>query len=268
MLLVVLPGARGLFRGWRLLQIAVAGALVLALMIVWSVIKSDYREFLNQGSSQQVVIVPVSERVNKLNELVGKLDGQALEAGLNELILRVSYVNYFAYCLKNVPSSIPHEHGALWFGAVKHVLTPRFLFPNKATLDDSERTEYYTGMTVAGAETGTSIGIGYVGESYVDFGRSGMFAPILLLGVFYGLIYRMFASHPRRIVGLAIASAIIIFGAFSIETSNIKLLGGNFLCVIVMSLFAKVFGKKLWQMIAKKQPNSESSRVRTRHRPT
>ncbi len=74
---------------------------------------------------------------------------------------------------------------------------PRFLFPDKPVLDDSERTRTYTGMNVAGMEQGTSIGIGYIGESYVDFGPVKMFAPIFLLGLLYGLIYRFFVTKTR-----------------------------------------------------------------------
>jgi hypothetical protein len=128
------------------------------------------------------------------------------------------------------------------------VLTPRLLFPNKASIDDSARTEKYTGVQVSGTEQGTSISLGYVAESYIDFGVKGMFAPILLLGLFYGLIYRFFADHQRyRVLGFAMATAILVFGAYTIETSNIKLLGGNLMALIVIGLFSKIAGGWFWQ---------------------
>lgn len=249
-LLVVLPSAHFIFRGWRLAQFGMVTALVLALALVWTVIKVDYREFLNQGSGQQVVIVPVPERIAKLQSLVGDLTWPAVEQGLEDLILRVGYVNFFALTLANVPENIPHEHGELWFDAVKHVLMPRFLFPDKAAISDSVRTSYYTGTMVAGEEQGTSISIGYIGESYIDFGRVGMFAPILLLGAFYGLIYRYFAHSSRRAaLGFATATAILIFGAYSLETSNIKLVGGNLMALLVMGMFMKVMGEWIWRFV-------------------
>lgn len=166
------------------------------------------------------------------------------------MILRSSYVKYFGSTIANVPLIIPYENGALWSGAVKHVLMPRFLFPNKAALDDSARASYYTGVEVAGVEQGTSIGIGYMGESYIDYGPVGMFAPILLLGLFYGFIYRFFVyHHPVKVLGFAMATAILIFGAYTIETSNVKLVGGNLMGLLVMGLFAKVAGPWLWRQI-------------------
>jgi len=242
-----LPTARFLFKGWPLAQFIAVSMVVLALCIAWSVIKSDYREFLNQGSGEQEVVVPVSARLDKLEELAGNLDRRSLEEGMETLIMRVSYVNFFCLCILNVPENIPHEHGALWLGAVKHVLMPRFLFPNKPEIKDSERTAHYTGVAVAGEEQGTSISIGYMGESYIDFGRFGMFAPVLLLGVFYGLIYRYFVYGGRRkVLGFAMATATLVFGAYSMETSNIKLIGGNLTAFLVMAAFTKIAGEWFW----------------------
>src|SRR5204863_3861183 len=131
------------------------------------------------------------------------------------------YVKFFALTIENVPANIPYENGTLWLGTVNHVLMPRFLFPNKPAIHDSERTRYYTGIKVAGPEEGTSIGIGYMAESYVDFGPVGMFVPILFLGMLYGLIYRFFVHrYPVKVVGFAMATSVLIFRAYNLETSN------------------------------------------------
>jgi hypothetical protein len=243
MLLVVLPSARYVFKGWRLVQFCTLAALVLGLGVAWMIIKPDYREFLNQGSGQQVVLVSVEQRVKNLGELVTHINRAKLEAGLEDLVLRAAYVNYFALTIANVPSSVPHENGALWFGALKHIFTPRLLFPNKAELDDSARAAYYTGVSVAGRDEGTSIGIGYMGESYIDFGQVGMFAPIFLLGLFYGLVYRYFANaNALRVIGLALAVAMILPANQDLPTSNIKVVGGNMINFIVLWLFNWRFG--------------------------
>src|SRR5205814_3724135 len=110
---------------------------------------------------------------------------------------------------------MPYENGRLWFDAVKHVFTPRAFFPGKGIIDDSARTTYYTGVLVAGLEQGTSISIGYMGESYIDFGPIGMFVPIFFLGLLYGYIYRLFAKHARyKVIGLAVATSTLLFSAY------------------------------------------------------
>jgi dolichyl-phosphate-mannose--protein O-mannosyl transferase len=101
-------------------------------------------------------------------------------------------------------------------------------------------------MEIAGADRGTSIGIGYIAESYVDFGPVGMFIPIALLGAFYGLIYRQFVIKSRyRLVGCGIATAVLVFGGNVVETSNVKLVGGNLTALIVLTMFYFIFGSRL-----------------------
>jgi hypothetical protein len=152
----------------------------------------------------------------------------------------------------------------LWWGAIQHVLMPRFLFPNKPAIHDSYRTRFYTRLHVAGPEEGTSVGIGYMGESYVDFGPVGMFTPIFLLGLFYGFIYRWFVQYYElKVIGFAIVTSIIIFGASALEVTNTKLVGGNLMCLIILGVFAKFGGHTLWKHItdASMPPSSYSRPV-------
>jgi hypothetical protein len=246
-LIVVALASPFALRGKRLALAIAAAVTLLFLGVVWSAIKTDYRAFLNQGSDQQVVAVSTEESVGKLGDLLADFSWDNFSNGLDAMILRVSYVNYFALTLINVPDHVPYEHGALWLGALKHTVTPRLFFPEKAETNDSERMMLYTGVQTASSEQGTSIGIGYVAESYVDFGSRFMFVPIFLLGVFYGFIYRAFVIQSRyALLGSAIAAAILIFGAYAIETSNIKIVGGNVTVLIVMTVFLKLFGRPLW----------------------
>lgn len=250
MLVVVLPTAQFILKGGRLVQFCAVIALVLLIMVVWSAIKGEYREFLNQGSGQQVVVVSASERVKKAGELVVSLDLAKLQEGFEKFVARVSYVEFFAATIAFVPAYLPYENGSLWLGTIEHVLAPRFLFPDKGVIDDSFRTATYTGIRVAGVSEGTSISIGYMGESYIDFGPVGMFAPIFLLGLFYGLIYRFFIFHHSvKVIGFAMATSIILFGAYNLETSNIKLVGGNTMSVLVIGLFSKIASPWFWRLI-------------------
>lgn len=257
LLLVALPAAPYLFRGWRLASITLLAAGVLVLGVVWTAIKQDYREFLNQGTGEQVVLVPVPERITRVVQLVGALNAESIREGLEQLVLRVSYVSFFALTLDQVPGSIPHERGKLWWESIEHILMPRLFFPDKPPIQDSDRVNYYSGTVVAGPERGTSVSLGYMTESYVDFGPVGMFVPIFLLGVFYGFVYRFFAWRNRpTLLGVAMGASILIFGAYSIETSNIKLVGGNVMSLLVMGAFATVAGRWFWRLLCVPEPRA------------
>ena len=243
----------------------VAAGLVAAAMLitgsVWTAIKGEYRAFLNQGTGEQVALEPVGERVARLALILRDLDSQKFADGWEESLLRMSYVHFFGQCIGTVPNAMPYERGALWAGAIKHVFMPRLFFPNKPAISDSLRTQKYTGSNVAGEEQGTSIGIGYMAESYVDFGPYLMFAPVFLLGVFYGLTYRLFTLRKNQAaLGLATGCAILIFGAYHIETSNIKLVGGNTMAVLVLGFLYWRFGSVFMRRVSPRRVARSSKR--------
>ena len=63
-----------------LLGAGVLAVLVVALSIVWTAVKSDYRNFVSGGQAGQIVTVDYMARFAKLYKLVGNLDLGALMA--------------------------------------------------------------------------------------------------------------------------------------------------------------------------------------------
>ena len=74
--------------------------------------------------------------------------------------------------------------------AIKHIIMPRFLFPNKPALDDSKHTTQLTGIYVANQSKGTSISTGYMAEFYADYGPYYMYIALLIVGFLWGIIYK------------------------------------------------------------------------------
>ncbi len=244
-------------RGRRLTATLTCFVTLFMLGIVWSAIKTDYRTFLADEASGPEDNIPVERRFDKLADLVESVNWDNFTDGIDALVLRVSYVNFFALCIENVPNRVPYENGLLWKESVVHVLTPRFLFPDKPSLDDSERTRLYTGVMVSGIDENTSIGIGYVGESYVDFGPVGMFAPILVLGMLYGAIYRFFVTRTKhKLLGSALAVSVLVFNAYAIESSNIKLLGGVVAACLVAIVVYLAFASAIMNYLRRAQPRA------------
>ena len=94
---------------------------------------------------------------------------------------------------------------------------------------------------VAGADKGVSIGIGYMAETYIDFGALGMMPVLAAFGYFLGRIYRYFmtSSRSRGLLGMGLASA-IISGAAKFETSISKILGGIIVMLLVSELLIRI----------------------------
>lgn len=229
---------------------AVLGALLLVLGSAWTVVKPDYRAFLNEGTGLQTVKVDRTDQLRKLWELTTALSWTDIQAGMDPLFNRVAYVDYLAYTMEYVPAFTPHERGAVWAAAFQHTFMPRLFFPDKPRLpSDSEHTMRYTGLNLAGDAQGTSISIGYVGDSYIDFGQWGLFVPVFLLGVLWGLMYTYFMKKARvQLFGYAFATAVLI-NAHLFEIVALKLIGGTTLAFLLFALLLKFGERPLWRLL-------------------
>lgn len=231
-------------------QIAIVLSLVsvlLAMSLAWTAVKMDYRSYLSGGQSAQIVTRDYVERIQELFERVSELKNEDMTDAAQNMADRISYVDFFGLVVDVVPGRIPHEEGALWGGALSHIFIPRLFFPGKPPLrNDSEITNYYTGLMVSGEEEGTSISIGYVAESYIDFGGFWMFAPVLALGYLWGVMYRFILTRPGTplIIGYGLA-VVVLLSATLFETTNVKLLGGVVTTFLVVFVVQKYFVKKL-----------------------
>jgi hypothetical protein len=219
------------------LVLMVAGPILLVLASVWTVIKPKYREFLRQGSRAQIVAVDINQSLDTLKNMSSGLSVEDLFRGMMGVALRLSYVEIPSYVMGRVPDIIPYQYGALWGEAIREVVEPRLLFPDKPIRpSDSVRTNRFTGQRF---ETiGTSISMGYVIESYVDFGTIGALVLLFSLGMFYALIARhILYLGGRHDLTFCIAVLIVLFyPTQQFEISNVKLFAGILLNWIVCSI--------------------------------
>jgi hypothetical protein len=145
----------------------------------------------------------------------------------NVLIDRLWAIKYPAMAVERVPILLPHTDGQILRDALAHIITPRFLYPDKADLvSDSELVRTYAGVHVAGAESNTSIAFGYAAESYVDFGLPEMFVPIIVFGFLVGLTFQMWSSLIRhRDLAVALTTVVFWLTLYLFERSWAKMLG-------------------------------------------
>lgn len=225
----------------RVLGLVGVGMLSLFLAVGWTAVKVEQRRFLSGGEKMQASTATSFDALENLVELASDLDGPAMIAAAKTLAERLAYVEYFGRVLDMVPSTIPYERGEIWIDAVTRPLMPRLLFPNKTEIDDTERSIYYAGLPVGPFYAATSISLGYMAESYIDFGRWLMMLPIFALGWLLARFYRWCMNHPRAggDVGMALASAVLIQAAY-LEHSITKMFGGivvGMLCVWLVARY-------------------------------
>lgn len=194
--------------------------------VLWMAVRGDYRHDLDSDAISDSREDRLAHIGRLTRDWLKNDPGQLLE-NLDFFVDRLWAVYYPALAVSQVPAVLPHENGAILLRALEHLVTPRFLFPDKAGLpSDSEMVRKYAGVWVAGADENTSIAFGYAIESYIDFGVPLMFLPIfvyaLLLGVAYQLLLRS-VRHRELAVGLV--TVIFWMSLYLFERSWVKHLG-------------------------------------------
>lgn len=206
---------------------------------LWTAVKGDYRNYLSGGESVQKVTVSTTEALGQFINLAGRVNEEELSLASYSLVDRIGYLDFFSLVMKRVPEEIPHEEGAVWRAAISHILKPRMFFPNKASIDDSEHTRKYAGAMVANQGMGASHSLGYMVDSYIDFGPFFMVVPIFLFGCFGGWVYKNLLTNSYNLFwGLILAIPLYSFLSLY-ERSSLKNFSQLLMYFLVIWLFRK-----------------------------
>ena len=256
----------GVFDPRRPRHWAVMGALAAAMLVtgvLWMGIRGEYRQDLDTDAftaSREARL----QRVAGLASRWATRDPAEIASDIEAFVDRLWAVYYPALAVQRVPEVLPHENGAILGAAVKHLFTPRLLFPDKPELEsDSELVRKYSGVPVAGPEQNTSIAFGYAAESYVDFGVPVMWVPVLLYGLLMGMAY---AVLPRLIksreLGVAAVTVIFWLSLHLFERSWVRTLGGTVTLLVYLGGATLLADRALawWQRASARMRGLRASR--------
>ena len=103
----------------------------------------------------------------------------------------------------------------------------------------------YATRKVAGAKQGASFSLGFMAESYIDFGPYLMFIPIFLVGWLLGFIYKMIMMQSINYLwGFTMVSSLWI-NINCNGTAGTKILGWILMYYIAFLFFRYVLMKPL-----------------------
>lgn len=217
-------------------------AVLILLALFWTNVKGNYREYASGGSESQAIVVPLDERMGYLgNKVLNIGDTDWGETSYN-LLYRFAYVDIFAQVIGVADSAPEPTAMRQWKEALSHVFQPRFFFPDKAALSD---TEVYMRLMRADPfeqiRQGTSISVGYMGELYADMGFPGMLAGIFVLGILLSFVVKYFMSRP---LPWMLREGIVMGLAYMMASTGMEISLPKFLGTLVMYFL-------VWSMIAK-----------------
>ena len=221
--------------------------------LVWSGgMKHSWRTALLSG---QVVGSPIDKIEAYGRHAVDSIEQFDPVQAVDTLASRLSSgVGYFSHVLRVVPNTVPHENGELTWRAIRHVLMPRFIFPEKPDLGgDSWLVRKYAHLNVSGDESGTSVGLGYMAEFYIDYGFPVMLLPLFLYGLLTGFMYRILSRiSPSPHIFAAVVAGLFLQHFLSYEGNFTKLFGGVIQDFLILTVSLLLLGGKIHEFLLRR----------------
>jgi hypothetical protein len=218
------------------------GTVLVTLALFWTSVKMEYRQLATGSDESQAVTASLGDRL-------GYLGSRAISPGSidwNEasylLLIRFAYVDIFGSVITVQEASPEPAFMRQWSDGASHVLQPRFLFPNKPALSDTEvYVRLAKGDPTEEIRQGTSISVGYMGENFADLGFPAMLLGIAALGLVAGAIYRFFMTRnmPQMVKEGTLLVLVYSIGRDGVEISMPKILGALMMSTIVYMLLVK-----------------------------
>ncbi len=226
------------------------GAL-LSLALFWTAVKVEYRIYVAKSDEAQEINVPLTERL-------AYIGSQAMSAQIDfqktsyALLSRLAYVDIFGAVI-NVqeaqPEPIPMRQ---WRDAFAHLAMPRFLFPDKAPLSDSEvYMRLARRLLSEDVREGTSISVGYMAENFADFGFPGMLFGVAAVAFIVASVARVLMGFelPHIMREAVLMAFIHNVSHDGVEVSLAKTLGATFMFLIAFLLLNKFVFPRLLQWL-------------------
>jgi hypothetical protein len=217
-------------------------AVLLTLALFWTSVKFEYRDFVTGSEESQQIKVPLEQRMAYLGERALNIGNTKWGETSYLLLTRFAYVDIFGQVISVDRGTHEPIAARQWKDALAHVFQPRFLFPDKAVLSDSDVfIRLARSDPMEQVRLGTSISVGYMAENYVDLGFPGMLGGIFAFGLLFALVVRYFMTRPLPWMlreGIIMGLAYNVAGT-GMEVSLPKLLGATVMFFLVWSLMAK-----------------------------
>lgn len=243
-----------------------AAFVLVTLALFWTSVKSEYRVYAAQSDESQEIKVPLSERMSYLGAKALAPTSIPLGATSYALLSRLAYVDIFGSVISVQDASPEIMPMRQWRDAISHVTQPRFLFPDKAALSDTDvYIRLVRAFTAEEFRAGTSISVGYMAENYADLKFPGMLVGIFALGLMLAgainVMLRFNLPQPMR-DGL-IMSFVFSMARDGVEVSLPKILGSMLMFFIVTLLMNKFLFPRVVEWLDKRAAKAAAKNAAT-----
>jgi len=151
-------------------------------------------------------------------------------------LTRIDIIHMFARVVEMTPRRIPYQLGET-YNYLIYALIPRAIWPDKPSASSANQFfgvsyEFQTPESVGD----TSIGLPHLAEAYINFGPLGIIFIMMIIGMVYAGVDRLFDHSEAGGGGVAIY-AVILNNLWTIETATAPTFGALIQTIIVYGVF-------------------------------
>jgi hypothetical protein len=183
----------------------------LAGLFLLNAAKYEYRNELWYAPRTYSIPEQVGLWVAKCQDVVESLDTQdGVSTVFRRMMYRFDLIHILSQVVDLTPKSIPHYEGSS-YGYLLYGWIPRVIWPNKPIAQEANvafALDY--GLLIESQADTTRMGIGFLGEAYANFGRTGVVAVMFLIGSAFGFVNHIF-NGPGSEGGRAVYMAVLAF---------------------------------------------------------
>ena len=180
----------GRIKYFRIIRIILLASPLLYAIFFMQSFKSEYRLATWQGDK-----TASSETFKEVLELQFDVADPTSKEFYLPLFFRMNQAYLVSQTLLVVPSKVPYENGKTLVISFSESLLPRFLLPNKENAGGREKIKKYTNLDLVGS---TSMNIGYLGESYVNFGKWGSVLFFFFFGITVAQLEKLLYNYSKK----------------------------------------------------------------------
>ncbi|HAN66165.1 MAG TPA: hypothetical protein DCQ34_07860 [Chitinophagaceae bacterium] len=179
-----------------------AGAFVLLAVFI-QMIKGDYRQ-ATWKEGEEGGIEALQKTIEEGQEKKGIINMEKL--AVSNIRINQGYI--VTNIMKHVPAKEPHANGQELMVFMEAPILPRIIAPNKLNAGDREFFMKYSGMRIA---RGTSMGLSSVGDGYINFGTIGGAIFMLIYGMFFSEVLRLYKRFSKYFSILILFTPLVFY---------------------------------------------------------
>lgn len=212
----------------RKIPLLAVGSIILVILFL-QVGKEEFRKQYWSGEQTGTLLERAefwfNASVDKWEGLFDDPNNEKLNELTSQSIGRLSLLAQTANVVELTPSAVPYQYGQL-YSYILVTLIPRFVWPDKPIVSEANRFYQVSyNLTTEANLDNVSISVGYLAESYINFGWFGVVGVMFLIGAFLKLFQQTFMNKSSGLL-LSSVGIVLLPQLLSIEAQLAVYLGG------------------------------------------